>query len=57
MTREFFDALIIGVILIGLALAVVRLRQDFTRPLPPEEIEPDDDTRPRRPTDTEESNS
>jgi hypothetical protein len=56
MTREFFDALIIGVILIGLALAIVRLRQDLTRPLPPEEIEPDDDTKPRRPSDTQESN-
>ena len=34
MTREVFDALIIAVILIGGALAAVRLYQDFTRPLP-----------------------
>ncbi len=32
-TREVFDALIIGVIIIGSALAVLRLRADFTRPL------------------------
>jgi cytochrome c oxidase assembly protein Cox11 len=31
-----FDTLIIVVILIGLALAAVRLYRDFTRPLPPE---------------------
>ena len=37
MTREMFDALIIGVIAIGLVLAAIRLRQDLTRPLPPEE--------------------
>ena len=36
LTPEFFDALIIVTILIGLALAVVRLYADFTRPLPPE---------------------
>ncbi|GEM_PF-807545 len=35
MTREVFDALIFAVILIGLALAAVRLYRDFTRPLPP----------------------
>lgn len=47
LTREFFDTLIIVVILIGLALAIVRLYADFTRPLkrkPP----PDDDTQPHR---------
>jgi hypothetical protein len=37
MTREMFDALIIGVIVIGLVLAAIRLRQDLTRPLPPED--------------------
>jgi hypothetical protein len=37
LTREVFDALIIGVILIGVALAAVRLYRDFTRPLPPED--------------------
>ncbi|MDX1992963.1 MAG: hypothetical protein SF029_11255 [bacterium] len=36
LTREFFDTLIIVVILIGMALAAVRLYRDFTRPLPPE---------------------
>lgn len=35
MTRGVFDSLIIAVILIGGALAFVRLYQDFTRPLPP----------------------
>jgi cytochrome c oxidase assembly protein Cox11 len=34
LTREFFDTLIIVVIVIGLALASVRLYRDFTRPLP-----------------------
>ncbi len=38
MTREVFDALIIGVIIVGLALAVVRLYQDFTRPLPDDDV-------------------
>lgn len=33
LTREFFDTLIIAVIIIGGALAVVRLYSDFTRPL------------------------
>lgn len=36
LTPELFDALIIVVILIGLAMAAVRLYADFTRPLPPE---------------------
>lgn len=35
LTREVFDTLIIVVILIGTALAIVRLYRDFTRPLPP----------------------
>jgi cytochrome c oxidase assembly protein Cox11 len=39
-SREFFDTLIIVVVIIGLAFAAVRLYRDFTRPLPPE-----DDTR------------
>ncbi len=34
LTREVFDALIIAVILVGLALAAVRLYQDFSRPIP-----------------------
>ncbi len=36
MTRGVFDTLIIAVILIGGALAFIRLYRDFTRPLPPE---------------------
>jgi hypothetical protein len=43
LTPEFFDTLIIVVIILGLALAVVRLYADFSRPLPPEF---DDDTQP-----------
>jgi hypothetical protein len=35
-TPQFFDTLVIVVIIIGLALAVVRLYADFTRKLPPE---------------------
>ena len=35
LTPEFFDTLIVVVILIGVALAAVRLYADFTRPLPP----------------------
>lgn len=34
LTPEFFDTLIIVVIIIGSALAVVRLYADFTRRLP-----------------------
>jgi hypothetical protein len=50
MTHEVFDTIIVVVIIIGLALAVVRLYADFTRPLPPEEPEfEEDDTRPNRP--------
>ena len=36
LTREFFDTIIIIVIVIGLILAAIRLRQDLTRqPAPP----------------------
>lgn len=35
LTREFFDTLILALVIIGGALAVVRLYRDFTRPLPP----------------------
>ena len=34
LTPEFFDTLIVVVIILGLALAAVRLYRDFTRPLP-----------------------
>jgi hypothetical protein len=44
LTPEFFDTLIVVVIILGLALAVVRLYADFTRVLPPEDDL--DDTRP-----------
>jgi hypothetical protein len=53
MTREVFDTLIIIVIVIGMALAAVRLYRDFTRPLTGEYDErfdetawSEDDTRP-----------
>lgn len=36
LTPEFFDTLIVIIIIIGMALAGVRLYRDFTRPLPPE---------------------
>lgn len=41
LTPEFFDALILAVIVVGLALAAVRLYADFTRPLPPPAPRPD----------------
>ena len=54
MTREVFDTLIFVVIFIGVALAIVRLRADFTRRLDDDEFtfqfeEPEashDDTQP-----------
>jgi hypothetical protein len=46
LTPEFFSTLIVVVIILGAALAVVRLYADFTRPLPPED---DEDTRPNQP--------
>ncbi len=53
MTREVFDTLIIAIIIIGLALAIVRLHKDFTRPLPGDpDYRPrwaDDDTQPGHP--------
>ncbi len=56
MTREVFDVLIVVVITVGLALAVVRLYQDLTRPLPPER-DGDEDTRPNRPQGNESNDS
>jgi hypothetical protein len=35
LSPEFFDTVIIGIIIIGLAAAGVRLYLDFTRPMPP----------------------
>ncbi|MGQ9887369.1 MAG: hypothetical protein ACUVSX_02650 [Aggregatilineales bacterium] len=55
LTPQFFDLLIVVVIIIGLALAAVRLYADFTRPLPPprpplqEPERGDDDTQPTSP--------
>jgi len=48
LTPQFFDTLIIVVIILGLAVAVVRLYRDFTRPLPP----PKPYERPRAPRST-----
>lgn len=66
MTREVFDTLIVVVIMIGLALAGIRLYRDFTRPMPdieadaedPDAYDPgaassDDDTRPGRPQNSQ----
>lgn len=49
LTPELFDLLIIAVIIVGLAMAAVRLYADLTRPLPPKRPRPDDDTDPRPP--------
>jgi cytochrome c oxidase assembly protein Cox11 len=52
LTPEFFNLLIIVVVIIGIALAVVRLYQDFTRPpkypaQPPSiQQQPDKDVQP-----------
>jgi hypothetical protein len=35
LTPEFFDTLILVILIVGLALSGVRLYRDFTRPLPP----------------------
>jgi hypothetical protein len=45
LTPEFFDALVIGVIVIGIAAAAVRLYADFTRKLklPPDPTKPTHD--------------
>ena len=40
LTPDFFDSMVCGVIIIGLALAAVRLYSDFTRKLPPEDTPP-----------------
>lgn len=56
LNRQFFDTLILIVVIIGLALAVVRLYRDFTRPLPgdpryrPPYLPPADTTRAAAPT-------
>lgn len=40
LTPEFFDTLIIVIMVVGIALAAVRLYRDFTRPLPPDPATP-----------------
>ena len=52
MTPDIFNGIIVAVIIIGLALVVVRLYADFTRPLPPDEPDyQEGDTRPNQPFD------
>ncbi|MEM6281432.1 MAG: hypothetical protein AAF787_04490 [Chloroflexota bacterium] len=59
LTREVFDTLIFIVFGFGVIAAIVRLYQDFTRPLPPPDGDDkrsssagvEDDTRPRPPSD------
>lgn len=48
MTREVFDTFIIVVMIIGAALAAVRLYQDFTRPLDDDDVWSNDDTQPHQ---------
>ena len=50
LTPEFFDLLVIVVIILGLAVAGVRLYDDLTRPLPAERST-NADTQPRKPQD------
>jgi len=40
LTPDFFDSMVCAVIIIGMALAAVRLYSDFTRKLPPENTPP-----------------
>lgn len=49
LTPQIFDLLIVVVIILGLALAAVRLYADFTRPLPPSRSRPNADTEPKQP--------
>ncbi|MCB9450893.1 MAG: hypothetical protein H6672_05605 [Anaerolineaceae bacterium] len=52
MTPDIFNGIIVAVIIIGLALVVVRLYADFTRPLPHDEPDyQEGDTRPNQPFD------
>jgi hypothetical protein len=50
VTRETFDLIIIALIAVGLIAAALRLRADFTRPLPEDDdpVWAQDDTQPRR---------
>ena len=53
LTRAIFDQLIVVVIIVGAALAIVRLYADMTRPLPPDDFDDPppvaDDTTPNEP--------
>ena len=40
LTPDFFDSMVCAVIIIGMALAAVRLYSDFTRKLPPRQLPP-----------------
>jgi hypothetical protein len=52
LTPQLFDLLIIVVIVLGLALAAVRLYDDLTRPLPSSRSPgADDDTQPHQALD------
>ena len=56
MTRQVFDTLIIGTIIVGGALAAVRLYRDLTRPLPGRSMRPrwaDEDTQPGPPVEAD----
>jgi hypothetical protein len=55
LTPEFFDTLIIVVIIVGLAMAAVRLYRDLSRPLPPFGAAPADDVRINPNTDPTQS--
>ena len=55
LTPEVFDMLVIIVIILGVALAGVRLYDDLTRPLPPARPSLDDDTQPHQPIPDDES--
>lgn len=61
LTPEVFDLLIIVIIIVGLALAAVRLYRDLTRPLPGdfEGARPpfDEDTRPHKAAQGDERNA
>jgi hypothetical protein len=56
LTPEFFDLLVIIVIVLGLALAGIRLYDDLTRPLPAERST-SADTEPRKPQNWIEPNN
>ena len=55
LTPQLFDLLVIIVIILGVALAGVRLYDDFTRPLPPASAPVDEDTQPHQPVHDDDS--